>query len=211
MLARIEKAVASYPKAMLFELWDRGYRDPFSILLACLVSIRTYDEVSLEVSLRLLKRASTPKALLKINKESLEKLLAPSTFRHQKAENMLKIARITIDSYDGNLPCTEEALLALPGVGPKCAHLVLGISCEQPWIGVDIHVHRVTNRWGYVRASTPERTEKALLKILPKEHWVRINALLVPFGKHICTGARPHCSICPVLEWCEQVGVKNPR
>ena len=113
-----------------------------------------------------------------------------------------------MDDYDGNLPCDSEILLSFPGVGPKCAHLVLGIACGQPSISVDIHVHRVTNRWGYVKASTPEKTMTALEAKLPREHWIDINRLLVPFGKHICTGERPRCSTCPVLDMCQQVGVE---
>jgi endonuclease-3 len=101
--------------------------------------------------------------------------------------------------------------MSFAGVGPKCANLVLGIACDQPFISVDIHVHRVTNRWGYVKANTPEKTMVALADKLPKKHWVDINRLLVPFGKHICTGNLPKCSTCPVLEMCQQVGVKAHR
>ena len=120
------------------------------------------------------------------------------------------IARTAVGG-GGELPCEEPALLALPGVGPKCAHLALGIACGATLISVDIHVHRVTNRWGYVAASTPEKTMAALEAKLPKRYWIEINRLLVPFGKHICTGNLPHCSTCPVLEMCQQVGVKAHR
>ncbi len=102
-------------------------------------------------------------------------------------------------------------LLSFPGVGPKCANLVLGIACGEPRIGVDIHVHRVTNRWGYVAATTPEKTMAALEAKLPRKYWVEINRLLVPFGKHVCTGVRPKRSTCPVLEMCRQVGVTEHR
>ena len=113
--------------------------------------------------------------------------------------------------YGGTLPCDEEVLLSFKGVGPKCANLVLGIACGQSSIGVDIHVHRVTNRWGYVAASTPVKTMRALQEKLPRRYWVEINALLVPFGKHICTGVRPKCSTCPLLDMCQQVGVTSHR
>jgi endonuclease-3 len=109
------------------------------------------------------------------------------------------------------LPCDEDALLSFHGVGPKCANLVLGIACGQARIGVDVHVHRVSNRWGYVEAGTPEQTRAALEARLPKRYWVEINALLVPFGKHICTGTAPYCSRCPVWEMCRQVGVTRHR
>ena len=102
-------------------------------------------------------------------------------------------------------------LLGFRGVGPKCANLTLGIACDVPVIGVDIHVHRVTNRWGYVAARTPEKTMAALQQALPKRYWVEINALLVPFGKHVCTGVRPKCSTCPLVSMCRQVGVTGHR
>ena len=102
-------------------------------------------------------------------------------------------------------------MLSFEGVGPKCANLVLGIACGQPFIGVDIHVHRVTNRWGYVASPTPEKTMQALTEKLPRRYWIEINRLLVPFGKHICTGKLPRCSTCPVLDMCQQVGVEANR
>jgi endonuclease III len=113
--------------------------------------------------------------------------------------------------FAGELPCGAETLLSFKGVGPKCAHLALGVACRQPVISVDIHVHRVTNRWGYVAARSPEKTMDALTEKLPKEHWIDINRLLVPFGKHICTGKLPKCSTCPVLGYCQQVGVSEHR
>ena len=116
-----------------------------------------------------------------------------------------------VEDYDGELPCDEETLLSFKGVGPKCANLVLGIACDLAQVSVDIHVHRVTNRWGYVKASTPEKTMQALHEKLPKRYWIEINSLLVPFGKHVCTGKRPKCSTCPVLEMCQQVNVVTHR
>jgi endonuclease-3 len=116
-----------------------------------------------------------------------------------------------VEKFDGELPCDIDVLTSFHGVGPKCAGLALGIACGQAFIGVDIHVHRVTNRWGYVQARTPEQTMKALEKKLPREYFVEINRLLVPFGKHICTGSLPRCSTCPVLDMCRQVGVEKHR
>lgn len=209
MLDRIEVAVQPYPKAMLFELYESGYQKPFEILVACLISIRTLDEVSLKVSLKLFAKARTPQQMSKLNLDQLDRLLTPSTYHRQKAERILQIAKLIHQKYHDELPCDEQFLRDLPGVGPKTANLVLGIACNQAKIGVDIHVHRVTNRWGYVQAATPEKTEAALSDKLPHAQWVRINALLVPFGKHICTGRRPHCSTCPVLIYCRQIGVTD--
>lgn len=211
VLDRVAKSVEPYAKAMLFELRDRGYGNPYAQLVACVVSIRTLDEVSLAVSLKLLEAAPNFAALEKLTMEEVRKLLYPATFAGQKAARLLEIARIVREEHQGKLPCREEALLALPGIGPKCAHLILGVACRQAFIGVDIHVHRITNRWGYVHASTPEKTEAALKNVLPESQWVRINELLVPFGKHVCTGVRPKCSTCPVLKECAQIGVTSHR
>lgn len=211
MLNLIEKAIRPFPKAMLFELYEQGYKDPFEILIACMISIRTLDEVSLKVSLKLFAKARSPQQIGNLSLEELNLLLAPATYHRQKAERILQIAQLISDEYKGHLPCDEDFLRSLPGVGPKTANLVLGIACEQTKIGVDIHVHRVTNRWGYVQAPFPEKTEAVLAKKLPQSQWVRINALLVPFGKHICTGYRPHCTTCPVLSYCRQVGVHHFR
>jgi endonuclease-3 len=208
---RIRKAVKPWPKAALFELAENGFTTTFEQLVACIISIRTYDEVTLPVSRKLFERARTPEEMVKLTYEELDALISPSTFHERKASQILAIARRVIDEYGGEIPCDPEVLMSFSGVGPKCAHLVLGIACGEPFISVDVHVHRVTNRWGYVRATTPEKTMVALAEKLPKRYWIEINRLLVPFGKHICTGNLPHCSTCPVLDMCQQVGVKAHR
>ena len=210
-LARIEEAVRPWPKAALFQLAEEGYTSTFEQLLACIISIRTFDEVTLPVSRRLFARARTPAQVARLSWEELDGLISPSTFHERKAQQMLAIARQVSEHYGGVLPGERDVLLSFAGVGPKCANLVLGVACGTPVISVDVHVHRVSNRWGYVKASTPEKTLAALEAKLPRGHWIDINRLLVPFGKHICTGTRPHCSTCPVLEMCEQVGVSDPR
>jgi endonuclease III len=207
----IRKAVEPYPKAAMFELYDDGFTSPFEQLIACIISIRTYDEVSLPTARKLFAKARTPEAVAKLTPTEIAALIRPSTFYENKAKQILAIAKQVQEEYGGELPCDREVLLSFAGVGPKCANLALGIACEQPYISVDIHVHRVTNRWGYVATSSPERTTLALEEKLPEKYWIEINRLLVPFGKHICTGTRPHCSTCPVLEMCQQVGVVNPR
>ena len=116
-----------------------------------------------------------------------------------------------VDELGGELPADAQVLQSFRGVGPKCAHLALGVALGQEHISVDIHVHRVTNRWGYVSGRTPERTLAALEQVLPRRHWVELNRLLVPFGKHVCTGVRPRCTSCPVLEMCQQLGVTSHR
>jgi len=207
----IQKAVRPWPKAALFELAEDGFKSTFEQLVACILSIRTYDEVTLPVARKLFDRARRPAEFDKLGYEELDALIRPSTFHERKASQILAIARRALDEYDGGLPCDPEVLMSFAGVGPKCAHLVLGIACGEPFISVDIHVHRVTNRWGYIQASMPEKTLAALEEKLPRRHWIEINRLLVPFGKHICTGKLPHCSTCPILEMCQQVGVKAYR
>jgi endonuclease-3 len=207
VLARIEQAVQPWPKAALFQLFEEGYTSVFEQLVACMISIRTYDEVTLPVSRTLFETARTPARMLELDHAQLDRLIVQSTFHERKAEQILAIARRAEDEFGGDLPGDRETLLSFGGVGPKCANLVLGVACAAPFISVDIHVHRVTNRWGYVQAATPEKTLSQLEAVLPEAHWIGINRLLVPFGKHICTGTRPKCSTCPVLEMCRQVGV----
>ncbi|MBP6016247.1 MAG: endonuclease III [Candidatus Promineofilum sp.] len=210
-LMRIREAVSPFPKAAMFELADLGYGTPFEQLIACIISIRTRDEESLPIARRLLDVARTPAAMAHLTADEIDRLITPSTFHERKASQILAIAQQIVGQYDNELPCDEDVLLGFSGVGVKCAHLALGIACDQPWISVDIHVHRVTNRWGYVDAATPEKTMVELEKKLPRAHWIEINRLLVPFGKHICTGALPRCSTCPVLDMCRQVGVERHR
>ena len=211
VLKLIDKAVRPWPKAAMFELAEAGFNSPFEQLAACMISIRTYDEVSLPTARKLFERARTPAEMVKLTLQEIDDLIHACTFHERKAEQIHAMARRVLDEFDGKLPCDSATLLSFSGVGPKCAHLALGIACGQPYISVDIHVHRVTNRWGYVKTATPEKTMAALEAKLPREHWIDINRLLVPFGKHICTGQLPACSTCPVLEMCQQVGVKSHR
>ncbi|MGB5914817.1 MAG: endonuclease III, partial [Phormidesmis sp.] len=124
-----------------------------------------------------------------------------------KAQQIWAIAQELVDSYGGELPCDAAVLLGFKGVGPKCAHLTLGIACQQPYISVDVHVHRVMNRWGYVETKTPEKTTKALEEKLPQPYWIETNRLLMPFGKQICQGQSPQCGQCPLADMCPQVGL----
>jgi endonuclease-3 len=211
VMRRIRVATRQFAKAALFELADDGFTSPFEQLVACLISIRTRDEVTIPAARKLFARARTPLEVSQLTPREIDQLIRACTFHERKARQIHQIARRVVDEYEGALPCEAEALLSFDGVGLKCANLVLGIACDQPRVGVDIHVHRVTNRWGYVSTRTPEQTSIALEDKLPRRYWVEINRLLVPFGKHICTGAQPRCSKCPVLEFCRQVGVEAHR
>jgi endonuclease-3 len=210
-IQRIQAAVQPYPPAAMFELASEGFSSPFEQLLACMISIRTYDEMSVRMARQLFAKARTPREILALDAAAIDALIHGATFHERKAAQMVAIARQVVEQYQGELPCEESVLLSFAGIGVKCAHLVLGIACGQNWISVDVHVDRVTNRWGYVKTATPEKTMLALQEKLPEKYWVEINRLLVPFGKHICTGLLPRCSTCPVLEMCQQVGVKKHR
>ena len=174
----LREAVRPYPKAALFELAAEGHDSVFEVLVACIISIRTYDESTLPTARRLFAAAPTPADVAALSAKQVEALVRPCTYPKPKAKTIRDIARRAVAEHGGKLPCDRAVLLALRGVGPKCANLVLGIACGLPYIGVDVHVHRVTNRWGYVAASTPEKTMEALTAKLPRAYWVEINALL---------------------------------
>ena len=210
-IPRLRKAVSSYPKAAMFELAARGHDSVFELLVGCIISIRTRDEVSLPTSLRLFEKAAAPAAVSRLGVKGIDALIRDCSFHEAKSAQIHEIARRADAEFGGVLPADPEVLQTFRGVGPKCANLVAGIAGGRPLISVDIHVHRVTNRWGIVRTPTPEKTMAALQTVLPRRYWIEINALLVPFGKHVCTGVRPMCSTCPLLEMCQQVGVTSHR
>jgi endonuclease-3 len=208
---RIRVAVMPFPRAMLFQLYDDGHTSAFEMLVACLISVRTRDETSLAMAQALFARARGPAEMAELDINEIDALINKCAFHLVKAEQINTMARLILEEHAGTLPCSFEVMTSYPGIGPKCANLALAIACNQPRIGVDIHVHRITNRFGYVATTTPEATLHALESKLPKRYWVEINALLVPFGKHLCTPIAPHCSTCPLLEMCEQCGVSASR
>ncbi len=208
-IEQIRRAVRPFPKAALFELAEEGFDSPFELLIACLISIRTLDEVTLPCARQLFALARTPAEMNALTSEQIDAAIGASTFHESKAPQIHEMARRIVMEYAGLLPCEAEVLLSFKGVGPKCTNLVLGIAGGQPRIGVDIHVHRITNRWGYIEEKTPEQTMHALEKKLPRKYWVEINRLLVPFGKHLCTGKLPRCSTCPIRPMCLQAGVEK--
>jgi endonuclease III len=211
VMRRIRAAVTEHADAAMFALAERGYKSVFQQLAGCIISIRTRDEVSLPTAIKLLESAATPAAVARLSVSQIDALIRASSFHEAKAAQIREIARRTVDEFGGEIPCDFEVLTSFRGVGPKCANLTMGVACGAARISVDIHVHRVTNRWGYVAAGSPEATLRALKRKLPRKYWIEINRLLVPFGKHICTGHLPKCSTCPVLEYCRQVGVTAHR
>jgi endonuclease-3 len=212
IIRQLRAAIRPYTPAAMFQLFDEGYTSVFEILVACIISIRTFEEATLPTARKLFAVARTPDEVAKLSVKQIDDLIHTCTFHEPKARTIRDIAIQAVDRFGGELPCEFEALTSFRGVGPKCANLALGIACNQPHgIGVDIHVHRVTNRWGYVSAPSPEQTMVALEAKLPKKYWIEINKLLVPFGKHICTARLPRCSSCPLLEYCRQIGVMSHR
>ena len=211
MLQQIGNAVAPFPKAAMFELFDRGYTSLFEQLISCLISIRTLDETTIPVSEKLFAKARTAKELLQFSPGQLEGLLFGTQYPGQKAYTMLGIANIIVEEYGGDLLPDYGKLIALKGVGPKCAKLALGVASGYAGISVDVHVHRVVNRWGLIETKTPEKTMDALEDLVNKDQWINVNRLMMPFGKHICTLVLPKCSTCPVLAYCRQVGVTSHR
>jgi endonuclease-3 len=211
VVRRIRKEVAQYADAAMFDLRSHGYSTIFQQLVACIISIRTRDEVSLPVSIALLERAPTPEKMAKLTERQIDALISRSTFHESKARDIKAIAQRVIAEFDGELPADFDVLTSFRGVGPKCANLALGIAASQKRISVDVHVARVAARWGYVRGASPDAVRRQLEEKLPARYWIEINRLLVPFGKHVCTGRLPRCSTCPVLEYCRQVGVTAHR
>jgi endonuclease-3 len=208
VIRRLRRATRRYTPAAMFQLADEGFGSVFEQLVACIISIRTYEEVTLPAARRLFDAARTPLQISRLSPAQIDGLIRTCTFHEPKARQIHAIAMRCVEEFGGELPAERDVVLGMRGVGPKCANLALGIGAGQPLgVPVDIHVHRVTNRWGVVSGRTPEQTMVELERVLPKKYWLEINRLLVPFGKFVCTARLPKCSACPVLEYCEQVGV----
>jgi len=186
-------------------------RDPFRILISCLLSLRTKDKTTSEASARLFALAHTPAALLKLSQRSIERAIYPVGFYRTKAKAIHAICRRLLEVYEGKVPQSIDELMTLAGVGRKTANLVVTVGYQKPGICVDIHVHRISNRWGYVRTKTPEETEQALRARLPKRYWITFNDLLVPYGQNLCQPVSPFCSRCKLIDMCDRVGVARSR
>ena len=190
---------------------ERYRRSPWAVLASTIISLRTKDEVTLEASKRLLEKAAGPAELAKLETGKIERLIYPAGFYRTKAANLKKIAAILLADYRGEVPADMDALLALPGVGRKTANLVLVEAFDLPGICVDIHVHRISNRRGWLESQSPEQTEMILRQILPKKYWKSINYLLVLYGQNICRPVSPFCSRCVIKTGCPANGVDRKR
>jgi endonuclease III len=186
-------------------------RDPYQVLISTLLSLRTKDETTTIASRRLFERARTPRDMILLSEETIRELIYPVGFYKRKAQTIRRVSSILIEQWDGRVPDNLDTLLTFPGVGRKTANLVLTLGFGKPGICVDTHVHRISNRLGYVKTRTPEKTETALREKLPKEWWIPVNDILVAFGQALCKPTSPFCSRCPVADYCERIGVLRSR
>lgn len=186
-------------------------RDPFLILISTLISLRTKDKTTREAGDRLFALARTPTTMLQLPLKKIEQAIYPAGFYRTKAKSIHEICRRLLDQHDGKVPDSIDELVSLPGVGRKTANLVVTIGFGKPGICVDIHVHRISNRWGYIKTKTPEESENALRRKLPKRYWITYNDLLVPYGQNLCLPVSPLCSTCKLTDLCDQVGVTRSR
>jgi len=186
-------------------------RDPFQVLVSCILSLRTQDKTTAEASRRLFQIGRTPEALAETSAEKIEKAIYPVGFYRVKAQRIKDFSREILRAYNGRVPDSIEELLKLKGVGRKTANLVVTVGYNRDGICVDTHVHRITNRWGLIKTQNPTQTEFALREILPRKYWKTINRYLVAFGQGICKPISPLCSQCLISKWCKKVGVTKKR
>jgi len=192
-------------------LMAETYESPFRVLISCILSLRTQDSTTAKASHRLFALADAPQKMVKLSIKTIEKAIFPVGFYRTKAKVIREICRVLLRDYAGKVPDDIDELLKLKGVGRKTANLVVTLGYKKPGICVDTHVHRISNRWGYVKTTSPEKTEFALRDKLPKQYWIEYNDLLVSFGQHLCRPISPICSRCPVRKYCDRVGVTLSR
>jgi endonuclease-3 len=210
VIQRLRRTADRWDPTALAVVADES-RDPFRVLIACILSLRTQDTTTGPAAARLFALADTPPAMLRLPTRRLERAIYPVGFYRTKARVILGICRDLIERFGGRVPDDIDALLTLKGVGRKTANLVVTVGYGKAGICVDTHVHRISNRLGYVRTRTPEATEMALRGRLPRRYWIGYNDLLVAFGQNLCTPISPRCSICPVKDLCRKVGVTTSR
>jgi endonuclease-3 len=207
----VKQEVRRWQEPVLGVVAKQSNRDPFLILISCLLSLRTKDKTTREASDRLFALAHTPTSILKLPLKKIERAIYPVGFYRTKAKSIHQICHQLIDEHGGRVPDSIDELVTLPGVGRKTANLVVTVGFQKPGICVDVHVHRISNRWGYIKTKTPEESEQALRRKLPKEYWITCNDLLVPYGQNLCFPVSPLCSRCKLSGLCDRVGVTKSR
>ena len=195
---------AKQPQSDFVKLMD-SFNDPFIVLIACILSLRTNDRTTYPATLRMLELGKTPADFAKIDTDVLEKAIYPVGFYANKAKQIVELSKRLVKEYDSKVPCDIDELCKFNGVGRKTANLVLSEGFHKPAICVDVHVHRIMNRLGYVKTKNPEETEYALREKLPKKYWIDINSLLVTHGQNVCKPINPKCDICPINSYCKKV------
>jgi len=211
VMRALRREVARLKTPYVTEVAATEARSPFHVLVSCIISLRTKDDVTRAASERLFVAAPTPEALSSLPVPEIERAIYPAGFYRTKAATLSDIARELVERHSSRVPETIEGLVAMKGVGRKTANLVVTMGYGLPGICVDTHVHRITNRWGYVDTKTPEKTETALREKLPKRYWIPINDLLVAYGQNVCTPLSPHCTTCALAPWCSRCGVERSR
>ena len=211
VIARLRAEAPEWNPTALAEVADETERDPFRILIACLLSLRTKDETTGPAAERLFALARAPEVMLRLTPRRIERAIFPVGFYRTKARVIRGVCRDLLARFGGKVPGDLDALLTLKGVGRKTANLVVTMGFGRPGICVDTHVHRISNRLGFVRTKSPDQTELALRKKLPRRHWIELNDLLVAFGQNVCQPLSPRCSTCPVRALCPQIGVTRSR
>lgn len=206
----LSEEVKNY-KVPVVDLIETQTQDPFKVLVATILSARTKDETTAKVCERLFSKIKNFKDLERFSEKEIQGLIYPVGFYKNKAKHLKKLPDVIKEEFNGKIPEEIDDLLKLPGVGRKTANLVRAVAFKKDGMCVDVHVHRITNRLGYVKTKTPFETEMELRKKLPKRHWEKINSLFVAFGQNTCRPISPHCSRCPITRYCNQVGVKNSR
>ena len=195
---------AEQPRSDFVKLMD-GFKDPFIVLIACILSLRTNDKTTYPATLRMLKLGKTPEDFAKLDPKVLEKAIYPVGFYANKAKQIVELSKELVEKYSSKVPDEIEELVKFNGVGRKTANLVLSEGFHKPAICVDVHVHRISNRLGYVKTKNPEETEFALRKKLPEKYWIDINSLLVTHGQNICKPINPKCEECPIKDYCNRI------
>lgn len=201
----VETLVAAKQPKREFVKLMANFHDPYLVLIGCILSLRTNDLTTYPATLRMLELAKTPEQMMKVEVENLEKAIYPVGFYKNKAKQIVELSKELVEKYNSKVPDTIEELVKFKGVGRKTANLVLAIGFDKPAICVDVHVHRIFNRLGYIKTKEPDESEMALREKLPKKHWIAINTLLVTHGQNVCKPINPKCEICPIHDYCKKI------
>lgn len=195
---------AKQPQSDFVKLMD-NFKNPYLVLIACILSLRTNDKTTYPATLRMLKLAKTPQEMMNVAEEDLAKAIYPVGFYKNKAGQIIELSKIIVEKYNGKVPDSIDELCKFRGVGRKTANLVMTLGFGEPAICVDVHVHRIFNRLGYIKTKNPEETEFALREKLSKKYWIPINTLLVTHGQNVCKPIKPQCEVCPISKYCAKV------